>query len=381
MNLAALRRWSGRNIKLACAAAWFAGLAAIAAPAAPQAKSVGQATYPQTLDSPAAFDRASRLEILAYAQAVGAVAPDDKPPASASNVGHWRSWMLGILRENYAQALRGCSGASDLLCAEIPATAEQFAVLAAGFNQKLPRGLGDWYEKARPFYAEHVDSERNLAAYFSLVATEIGTFNEHETNGADLPDKTFLLSFDDGPTAAGGDTDKLIALLHARDLHALFFLLGNMLDQRRATTSDQALRALYAGQCPASHGRVHLSHASMPDWQDSIASMHAKLQQIFPAAPSTALFRPPFGRRLPQTAAFVQQFGGHVVLWNIDSRDWDADMPAAAVPGRVQALMLAWRRGILLFHDVQPKAQSALPKILDATAGSDIRWLDCHDLH
>jgi hypothetical protein len=42
-------------------------------------------------------------------------------------------------------------------------------------------------------------------------------------------------------------------------------------------------------------------------------------------------------------------------------------------------LMLIKRHGVLLFHDVHPKAKSALPIIFNEL-GNAVEWRDCHKL-
>ena len=73
----------------------------------------------------------------------------------------------------------------------------------------------------------------------------------------------------------------------------------------------------------------------------------------------------------------MHHFGGRVILWDIDSKDWNKTEPAEQIPARTLGLMLAWRHGIVLFHDIHPKVRTALPAVLDATAGSGIHWKDC----
>ena len=66
-----------------------------------------------------------------------------------------------------------------------------------------------------------------------------------------------------------------------------------------------------------------------------------------------------------------------VVLWNIDSQDWNAKISAQQSANRVMSLMLLWRRGLILFHDIHPKAQLAVPWLLEKTRASGITWDDC----
>ena len=354
---------------------------AACSPAPAPAPSAPAGSYPLALNSPAAFDRASRLEILAYAQALANAASSTAKvdvQGSKAAADRWTGWMLGFLRNNYLIARQSCASSRADLCTDAGTDTMAFVAMAQQLGPELPPDLAARYAEARPFYAALVTDQRQLASFFPAIATEIATFNEYETNGSEFPDKTFQLSFDDGPTAAGGNTDLLVQQLRQRDLHALFFLVGSNLDQRRRASTDADLRTLYAGQCPASHGWIHQRHvATMAEWRESITRTRALLLQLFPDAPSANLFRPPFGWRLAEASTLMHRFGGRVILWNIDSKDWDKDQPAGQIPARTLGLMLAWRHGIVLFHDIHPKVRTALPAILDATAGSGIQWKDC----
>ena len=87
-------------------------------------------------------------------------------------------------------------------------------------------------------------------------------------------------------------------------------------------------------------------------------------------------FRPPFAERSPQMEGSVFR---HLVLWNIDSLDHHSAMTPTLVRDRVLSLMLLWRKGIIRFHDSQPKAAQALPGIFAALHSTPVRWVDCHN--
>jgi peptidoglycan-N-acetylglucosamine deacetylase len=67
-----------------------------------------------------------------------------------------------------------------------------------------------------------------------------------------------------------------------------------------------------------------------------------------------------------------------VSFWNIDSQDWNAKASNDEVKQRVLTLMLLWRHGVILFHDIHTKAQTALPWLLEQTHASGITWENCH---
>jgi peptidoglycan/xylan/chitin deacetylase (PgdA/CDA1 family) len=90
------------------------------------------------------------------------------------------------------------------------------------------------------------------------------------------------------------------------------------------------------------------------------------------------LFRPPYGERRADSGEFFANQRLRVVLWNIDSQDWRDTVLADDAASRVMTLMLLWRHGIVLFHDVYPKAQTAVPQLAAWAARVGVHWLDCH---
>jgi hypothetical protein len=67
-----------------------------------------------------------------------------------------------------------------------------------------------------------------------------------------------------------------------------------------------------------------------------------------------------------------------LVLWNIDSHDWDDGLTADDVEARVMSLMLLWRRGLILFHDFFPRSQKVVPRLVSWLAHDGVTWADCH---
>ncbi len=362
---------------MSIAPALLLGTAMAGGPA--QVAMMDRASLSISLHTPDGFDRASRLEILAYAQVLLADAGAQRPRSEPGRVARWKLRTLEALWVNYQRALEGCARPADLVCNHRPRSFTRFLDLARQFDRKLPPEAAGWYEIAHPFHVAYFAEQRRLAVLFPETSSEIGKFDPREISGLELPDKTFQISFDDGPSEASGDTDADIAWLRQHHLHALFFLLGDALAARADAVGAGGLRMTYEEQCPASHGAVHKSHAAATDWQMSISSTLRSLQHFFPNIPSVKLFRPPYGERLPQAERYVETFGGRVVLWNLDSEDWNSLMEIPRISDRLITLMLVWRRGIVLFHDTHPGARIALPQILDATDGSGVVWQDCRD--
>jgi peptidoglycan-N-acetylglucosamine deacetylase len=260
----------------------------------------------------------------------------------------------------------------------LPADLPSLKALAFRADSQMPAALLPWRDAAKRFYADYLYEQLRLAALFNKVSSEIFTYSPKEIQGDGFPDKSFLLTFDDGPTAPGGGTDALIAWLRQNRLDGTFFMLGGNLRHRLEKQSAGDLQGIYKGMCTASHGLEHKSHAKWDQWRASIAGTQALLDSVFTDNRArTRYFRPPYGQRTRDAQALLDSLGIKMMLWNLDSQDWNAKITAAQAADRIASLMLLWRRGILLFHDVHEKALAALPVVTKGVAGSGVVWKGC----
>jgi peptidoglycan/xylan/chitin deacetylase (PgdA/CDA1 family) len=219
--------------------------------------------------------------------------------------------------------------------------------------------------------------QMRLAALFPQPTSEILELTDKELGGWELADKTFLLTFDDGPTSPGGETDKLTTLLREQGISAEFFTMHGPLSRRLDKQGKEGMAALYRGHCLGVHGKEHKPHPRLATWKESLTDTQARVTSVQDALHGAILFRPPYGQRNQEIAKFVEGTGGAVVLWNIDSQDWHGKIPAAALGDRVLTLMLLWRGGIILFHDTHAKARVALPRLLDIAKKTGVTWQRC----
>lgn len=370
------------------------GLALIVAPLSHAAGPARIATsdrtlWPYALVSEKLFDLASRAEIIAFANAWarGGDASDPEEwsrrlglkTVNTASIRRWRDRTGAIFSENFRQATLSCQGRADLFCPrKRPRSWADLVAYATSQWSKLPVSLTQWASEQQRFYETYLYEQERLAALFPEITSEILRVDDSEVLGTNYPDKSFLLTFDDGPTAAGGDTDQTIRFLRDRHMTAVFFLLGDRIKSRLGTSSAVNVRQLYEGMCIASHGWIHHPHPKMPDWRESIDTTDAELTTILPAGQEAVkYFRPPYGQRTPEISQYVVNRHQQDMLWNIDSQDWNAHVTPEQVTGRMISLMLLWRHGILLFHDVHPKAKQVLPAILSATENSGIHWTSC----
>lgn len=341
--------------------------------------------WPETINSAQAFDRASRAEILVFAAALDQVSALDAESlktqfhikqANPASVGHVRRIFMSRLMENWKSASATCQ-AAEILCGPIDSE-KKLLELAGKMPGSLPAPFQAWFMNAQTFHKKYAGELIRLAALFPGISSEIDTFSPRELTGAELPDRQFLLTFDDGPSRPKGFTDSLLPILAKAELHATFYMLGENLQARVKAGDTAVLEKSFRGQCVAMHGWTHKSHAKWPKWKESVTDTKTLVKAVFPGE-YRPWFRPPYGQRAPDSEAFFKENDLQVALWNIDSQDWNSHVGGLDAAQRVFTLMLLWRRGVILFHDIHPKALSAVPWILERTRGTGIEWKDCRN--
>ncbi|NOT20972.1 MAG: polysaccharide deacetylase family protein [Sideroxydans sp.] len=341
----------------------------------------------ETINTPAGFDRASRASILVYILALQDMQRLSEAEMLTSfkiksvnraSVEKWLGKEYGLSLLNYQRASTNCS-VSDWTCIGNVTTIDDLEKKAADAKLRTPPNLLAWRDNLDNFSRAYIAEQLRLAALFPKVSSEIDFFNENEWNGDAFSDRQFYLSFDDGPTGTQGNTDETLGMLETEKKSAVFFVLGENLQARLKKADRESLTELYTKQCVASHGWEHQSHAKWNEWQDSIKRTQSLLNETLSKYNVVPLFRPPYGQRKDDSGEFFQSQSLHVALWNLDSQDWNSHVTIDDITNRMITLMLIKRHGMLLFHDVHPKAKAALPQIFKEL-GSTIEWGDCHQL-
>ncbi len=337
--------------------------------------------WTESVNTPGGFDRASRAAILFYALELDRQA--ENKAFNRPSVNKWLAKELNLAQQNYRSAAKTCQP-NDWTCIGAATDSDDFIAKAEGLQ--IPAAFDAWQEKTAEFMGIYVAEQIHLAELFPTTSSEIDLFNDREWDGDKTADRRFFLTFDDGPTASGGNTDKVLEMLAAQKKSAVFFVLGQKFANRQKTNGASAVSGLYKGQCVGAHGWEHLSHekrsryAVGDKWQSSVTGTIALLKTSFDGtAIFLPLFRPPYGQRKADSGAFFQKENLQVALWNIDSQDWNSQIEAEDIIDRMEILMLIKRRGVLLFHDIHPKAHKAVPVII-ADFGSAVEWGDCHQI-
>ena len=189
-----------------------------------------------------------------------------------------------------------------------------------------------------------------------------------EINGRELPPKTVVLTFDDGPH--GTYTPEIAAILQQYSVPAVFFQVGSNLGTvgadgkpRLTPRADVSKQLLAAGHVLANHSLTHaqLSKRSGDALRDEILVTDKLLTSVDQRR--SALFRFPYGARNAEGMDILSAAHLRSVMWNVDSLDW-ADPVPASIAQRVLSTVDKEGRGIILFHDIHERTVKALPGIL-----------------
>lgn len=180
-------------------------------------------------------------------------------------------------------------------------------------------------------------------------------------NRPDLPPKTVVLTFDDGPSEY---TPKVLEILREKNVKATFFVVG------KEALEHKLLKDIYDdGHEVGNHTFGHADLSRLPGWH---LQMELSLSRLIIGSQidhSTRIFRPPFlgtDELTPEAFDLIERVGdqGYVMTGaDIDSEDWRR-------PGAEQILKnaTAGQGGVILMHDGggdRSQTVEALPGIID----------------
>ena len=188
--------------------------------------------------------------------------------------------------------------------------------------------------------------------------------------GGELPPKTLLLTFDDGPHPRY--TDRVLEILKKYQVQAVFFQVGKNLgtvgsggEIKLGPAAAASYRILEAGSAIGNHSYSHplLPKLDEPGYTKEIESTNQLLKYILKANP--VLFRPPYGASNDGILTLAQTDQLKTMIWNIDSMDW-ADPVPSSITQRVLGEVDHIGHGIILFHDIHKRTLDVLPQLIEA---------------
>jgi peptidoglycan/xylan/chitin deacetylase (PgdA/CDA1 family) len=148
------------------------------------------------------------------------------------------------------------------------------------------------------------------------------------------------LTYDDGPDAK--TTPQLLTILKEKNVQATFFMTGS----NAAANPGIAGQVAGAGHAVGNHTFTHpyLTKLSAAGIRSEIDRADAAIRSTTGMAPS--LMRPPYGAA---DAAVQGAVGKPLILWAVDSLDWQSKNPAVFVP---KVLREVTPGAVVLMHDV-----------------------------
>ncbi|MCK9523566.1 MAG: polysaccharide deacetylase family protein [Proteobacteria bacterium] len=214
--------------------------------------------------------------------------------------------------------------------------------------------LSDLQYKIKP-----ADGNR-LEAFFPATARVL--------RGGEAPG-CITFTFDDGPDHR--TTPVLLDQLDRYGVKGTFFVNGARFHGRTAGGEENqaVLRDIYRrGHFIGSHTFSHQDITALDDagWKSEVSAMGTQIQGI--TGRPVRLFRPPFGRVSSETLSRLSAEGLTVVMWNLDSLDWQATTVRQLVSRAQQLIDENPEGGIFLLHDTNRNTAEAFPLIMEYLA-------------
>lgn len=186
--------------------------------------------------------------------------------------------------------------------------------------------------------------------------------------GFGVPEKTVVLTFDDGPHYR--NTASILDILKKHNVHGYFFAVGKNIGKVTNDTivldkkAELLKRALREGNHIANHSYSHavLTKLSEDTLKKELGDTDALLKAV--SGYEIDDYRPPYGSKNDALLNYTSRLGKRAVMWTIDSRDWADPVPESIVKRTLEEVEKR-KKGILLFHDIHKQTVQALPLLLD----------------
>jgi cellulose synthase/poly-beta-1,6-N-acetylglucosamine synthase-like glycosyltransferase/peptidoglycan/xylan/chitin deacetylase (PgdA/CDA1 family) len=191
----------------------------------------------------------------------------------------------------------------------------------------------------------------------------------------EIPRKTAVLSFDDGPDPAW--TPKILAVLKRYRVPATFFVIGAHAASDPGLVRDE----LGDGDQVGSHTYTHADLSAVPPWRENLELTLTQNALAGAAGVRTSLLRMPFSSRTDAISAAqwraadqAAKEGYLVTFTSLDTVDWARPgvgrIVAAAMPGNGDG-------AVIMFHDGggdRSQTLAALPLVIQRLKASGYRF-------
>ena len=200
---------------------------------------------------------------------------------------------------------------------------------------------------------------------FSDFSTFVDMFSLQQITGLHLPEKTFCLTFDDGPGETLGDgpgpkTLRLANYLREESIPATFFCVGRFIQQYPAILSELNRLGHFIGNHTYHHPdmKALFVNGQKAACLEEIKSTDDLIRNIIPERP--VYFRAPYGQWTPEMSVFLnKEFTlSHTYVgpfyWEVNGNDyafWDRQLSAEECAAAYLVEIEKTNRGLFLMHD------------------------------
>ncbi len=182
-----------------------------------------------------------------------------------------------------------------------------------------------------------------------------------------LQDGEVVLTFDDGPMRRY--TKPILDTLDAHCTRATFFSVGKMALADPQTLQETAARGHTIASHTWSHAKLTTVTAAQAKYEIELGNSAVTLALGFP---TSAFFRFPYLRDTKASGDYLRSRNMSAVSIEVDSQDFRTRNPGLVLRN-VMSQLKAVKKGIILFHDIQPATVGALSSLLDNLQASGFK--------
>ncbi len=202
-----------------------------------------------------------------------------------------------------------------------------------------------------------------------------GVGSEGTVNGRQFPERTWALTFDDGPHTTR--SKEIFEALKYHSKKATFFWVVKELEK----VPGIPIEGVHQGHSMNNHSWTHvnLDKATADTNRKEIIESTERNAEYYGNVPR--FFRLPFGAGLNNKAVrqMIADQGMIHVFWNVDTLDWQEKDPAKIL-NRTKKQMATEKRGVILFHDIHAQSVEATKLLLKHSAAlegtpQELRWV------
>lgn len=173
-------------------------------------------------------------------------------------------------------------------------------------------------------------------------------------------DKVLYLTFDAG--YENGYTEKILDVLKAQDVKAIFFLTGHYIK----SNPDLVKRMVAEGHLVGNHT---MSHPDMTKYTDlaSFKKELTDLEDLFYTTTSTQIakyYRPPSGKFNESNLGFAKELGYKTIFWSLAYADWLTDNQPTPQTALDKILPRIHPGAIILLHSTSKTNSEILEQVI-----------------